>query len=169
MILLNGEKKSFPRSDRMKAIKFILVFVLNFSSTFKVSHELKKRWISNAFRRSWILPAAGLTDRIRTRTGSSPFLQQLPSTLGRKNVGEKSEKSRSSMTLLLQAEVCKSRSCSETTPTLPWEGQCLHTGYCTHFPVDSSLPNSALLALQRLIRECLLHPWSLQEPQTREY
>lgn len=43
MILLNGEKKSFPRSDRMKAIKFILVFVLNFSSTFKVSHELKKK------------------------------------------------------------------------------------------------------------------------------
>lgn len=49
--------------------------------------------MSHIFTGFWTLPAAGLTDHIKIRAGSSPFLQKLPSAAGeKKEGGENQEK-----------------------------------------------------------------------------
>lgn len=71
--------------------------------------------MSHIFTEFWTLPA--LTEHIKIRAGSSPFQQKLPSAAGEKKEGGKSGKSRGSMTLLLQGEVCESCLCNKTTCT----------------------------------------------------
>lgn len=53
----------------------------------EINQPKQKKRMSNIFTRFWIISAVGLTDHNKIRTGSSPFLQKLPSTLGRKSVG----------------------------------------------------------------------------------
>lgn len=66
-------------------------FILNSSSSLKTvvnyKKKKKKRRMSHICRGLWILPAVGLTDCIKIRTHTSPFLQKLPSTAEEEKVG----------------------------------------------------------------------------------